>query len=183
MFVTLIGRNEDSAFQVLVGDPRLADEHLGTRSPFALPEVYDAIAQDFEARGFAVSRNPLVHRQTAGATVPLAELRRLATESMLLALDELAKAGATADTPVELRSWHHITWNNCLVENSDQFGKHVYLPTFGHGNNADLAPLDQDMQALWQQRGFEVHALADFNAFAARQGVVHCIKKYITRGG
>jgi hypothetical protein len=113
----------------------------------------------------------------------LAELRQLATESMLPALDDLAKAGASRDTLIELRNWHHITWNNCLVENSHQFGKHVYLPTFGHGENADLAPLDQDMQALWQQRGFQVHTLADFNAFAARQGVVHCIKKYITRSG
>jgi hypothetical protein len=183
MFVTLIGHNDDGAFEVLVGDPRLADERLGTTSPFALPEVYDAIARDFEARGFAVSRNPLVHRQTVGETLLLGELRQLGVESMLLALDELAKAGATADTPVELRNWHHITWNNCLVENSDQVGKHVYLPTFGHGDNADLAPLDQDIQALWQQRDFEVHALADFNGFAERQGVVHCIKKYVTRGG
>jgi hypothetical protein len=143
MLVTLIGRNDAGAFEVLVGDPRLADERLGTQAPFALPEVYDALARDFEARGFAVSRNPLVHRETAGETIPLGELRRLAPESMLLALDELAKAGATADTPVELRSWHHITWNNCLVENSEQAGKHVYLPTFGHGDNADLAPLDR----------------------------------------
>lgn len=183
MFVTLIGRNDAGAFDVLVGDPRLADARMGTTSPFALPEVYDSIAHDFEARGFAVSRNPLVHRQSAGETLPLNELRQLAPESMLLALDELAKAGATGDTPVELRNWHHITWNNCLVENSDQVGKHVYLPTFGHGDNADLAPLDHEIQALWQQRGFEVHDLADFNGFAARQGVVHCIKKYVTRGG
>ena len=182
MFVTLIGRNDDGAFEVLIGDPRLADDRLGTKSPFALPEIYDAIAHDLKERGFAVSRNPLVHRQTAGETIPLGDLRQLAPESMLLALDELAKAGATADTPVELRNWHHITWNNCLVENSEQSGKHVYLPTFGHGVNADLAPLDQDMQALWKQLGFEVHALADFNGFAARQGVVHCIKKYVTRG-
>lgn len=182
MFVTLIGRNETGAFEVLVGDPRLADEQLTTRSPFALPEVYDTIARDFEARGFAVSRNPLVHRATAGDTVSFGELRQLGAEPLMLALDELAKAGATADTPVELRNWHHITWNNCLVENSGDVGKHVYLPTFGHGDNAALAPLDEHMQSLWRDRGFEVHALADFNGFAERQGVVHCIKKYVTRG-
>ena len=182
MFITLIGRNQDGTFEVLVGDPRLAEERLGSRSPFALPEAYDAIARDLQERGFAVSRNPLVHRETAGGTFPLAELQQLAPESMLPALAELTRAGATPDTPVELRSWHHITWNNCLVENSEETGRHIYLPTFGHGRNADLAPLDQDMQALWQQRGFEVHPLADFNEFAARQGVVHCIKKYIARG-
>ena len=182
MFLTLIGRHDDGAFEVLVGDPRLADERLGSSSPFALAEVYNAIAQSLQQRGLAVSRNPLVHRQTAGRTFPLAELQQLAPESMLPALADLARAGATANTPVELRNWHHITWNNCLVENSEEHGRHVYLPTFGHGENTDLAPLDQDMQALWQGRGFEVHPLADFNDFAARQGVVHCIKKYIARG-
>ena len=30
--------------------------------------------------------------------------------------------------------------------------------------------------------GFEVQPLADFNSFARRQGVVHCIKKYLRRG-
>jgi hypothetical protein len=182
MFITLIGRNHAGAFEVLVGDPRLADARLGTQSPFALPEVYDAIARDFEARGFAVGRNPLVHRQTAGLTIPFGDLRQMAVESMMPALEELAKAGATDASSVELRLWHHITWNNCLVENSGRVGQHVYLPTFGHGANEDLAPLDGDMQRLWQERGFEVHALADFNGFAARQGVVHCIKKYVTRG-
>jgi hypothetical protein len=188
MFVTLIGRNDAGAFEVLVGDPRLADDRLKTKSPFALAEVYDAIARGFEARGFAVGRNPLVHRETAGKTYSWDQLRQFALqqppdEAMLLALGELAKAGATADTPVELRNWHHITWNNCLVENSPEVGKHVYIPSFGLGDNDDLAPLDADMQKLWETRGFEVHALADFNAFAARQGVVHCIKKYVTRGG
>jgi hypothetical protein len=61
-------------------------------------------------------------------------------------------------------------------------GRHVYLPTFGHGTEADLAAIDAHMSGLWQDLGFEVHALADFNAFARRQGVVHCIKKYLRRG-
>ena len=81
-----------------------------------------------------------------------------------------------------VRDWHHITWNNCLVENSDTVGRHVYLPTFGHGDYADLAVLDSQMTTTWQNLGFEVHQLADFNSFARRQGVVHCIKKYLARG-
>jgi hypothetical protein len=68
-----------------------------------------------------------------------------------------------------------------LVERSEAFDKHVYLPTYGHGRNGDLAVLDQDTQSLWGDRGFTVHALGDFNAFAERQGVVHCIKKYISQ--
>ena len=38
------------------------------------------------------------------------------------------------------------------------------------------------MADLWESRGFSVHLLGDFNGFAERQGVVHCIKKYVTRG-
>ncbi len=83
---------------------------------------------------------------------------------------------------MRVRTWHHVTWNNCLVEHSAPAGRHVYLPTFGHGANADLAAVDDHMTRLWEGLGFEVHRLADFSAFAARQGVVHCIKKYLRRG-
>ena len=81
-----------------------------------------------------------------------------------------------------VREWHHVTWNNCLVENSAAAGRHVYLPTFGHGAESDLAAVDRHMSDLWEGLGFEVHLLADFNSFARRQGVVHCIKKYLRRG-
>jgi hypothetical protein len=37
-------------------------------------------------------------------------------------------------------------------------------------------------KALWEESGFTVHLLGDFNPFARRQGVVHCIKKYLRRG-
>jgi hypothetical protein len=80
-----------------------------------------------------------------------------------------------------VRSWHHITWNNCLVEDSDAEGRHVYLPTYGAGA-PDLAALDAHMAALWERLGYTVHPLADFGSFARRQGVVHCIKKYLRRG-
>ena len=82
-----------------------------------------------------------------------------------------------------MRDWYHVTWNNCLVENSAAQGKHVYLPTFGHGENRDLGKLDDAMKAFWEERGFTVHLLGDFGPFARRQGVVHCIKKYLGRGG
>ncbi len=187
MFVTLIGRNGAGAFEVLVGSPRLADQLLGTRSPFGLDEVYDAIADDLGGAGFGVRRNPLVHRPTIGRGLALADIRRLATqpgnEALLGAVDELALAGAGEATAVRVRTWHHVTWNNCLVENSAAAGRHVYLPTYGHPPNADLRPLDEAMRSLWEDDlGFTAHLLGDFNAFARRQGVVHCIKKYLDRG-
>lgn len=185
MFVTLVGRG-DAGFTVLVGDPAQADELLGTTSPYALREVYDSIAADLTAAGFDVRRNPLVHRGTPGQVLSLADLRAIGEQegdaALLGAVGELAAAGAGAGTPVMVRDWHHITWNNCLVENSASAGRHVYLPTFGHGEHADLGVIDEHMSRLWEGLGFAVHPLGDFNSFARRLGVVHCVKKYLRRG-
>jgi hypothetical protein len=184
MFTTLVGRR-DGPFTVLVGDPSMADEMLGTTSPYGLADVYDGIARTFAAAGMDVVRNPLVHRPTTGRTFSVTDLRRIAERdgnaALLQAVGELTDQGAGEDTPVTVRSWHHVTWNNCLVEDSASEGRHVYLPTYG-GGEPDLAPLDGHMTALWEGLGFTVHALADFGSFARRQGVVHCIKKYLRRG-
>jgi hypothetical protein len=187
MFVTLAGRGADGRFHVRVGSPRLGANLLGTSAPYALDDVYDGIAADLAKRDMVVTRNPLVHRATLGGSRTLDDLRRRAAEpdgeALRPAIDELARAGASGATPIRIRQWHHVTWNNCLVEVSGRVGKHVYLPTFGHGDQRDLAAVDQAMIAIWEADGFQVHQLADFNAFARRQGVVHCIKKYLARGG
>ena len=186
MLLTLVGPDPDGAFRVLVGSPRLADELLGTESPHALSEVYDRIAKDLEGWGFSVVRNPLVHRPTLGQTLTVRQLEDLSKEpdgsALVPAVTQLRRAGAADTTIVTVRDWHHITWNNCLVENSEAEGRHVYLPTFGHGGSSDLATIDSAMETLWEELGFTPHLLGDFNAFARRLGVVHCIKKYVTRG-
>ena len=185
MFVTLVGWNARREFQVLVGSPAMADDMLGTTSPFALDDVYDALAKALTREGFEVTRNPLVHRPAVAQTTTLERLRHLATtttnEAMFDALKELETLGARDSTKVSVRDWHHVTWNNCLVENTETVGRHVYLPTFGHGRSSDLKPIDAHMKKLWTSLGFTVHPLADFNEFARRQGVVHCIKKYLRR--
>ncbi len=186
MFVSLVGNNHQGKFEVLVGSPALADKILGTKSTFALDDVYDAVAKSFTDLGFEVKRNPLVHRPTLGKTFVFSKLKEIASqpgyESLMAALKELTAAGAVDASVVTIRDWHHITWNNCLVENSATKGKHVYLPTFGHGAYSDLKPIDAEMKKLWESLGFNVHQLGDFNKFAERQGVVHCIKKYLARG-
>jgi hypothetical protein len=185
MFLTLVGPGEDDRFEVLVGDPSLADDLLGTQSPWALPGVYDTIAADLAREGFAVQRNPLVHWPTTTRALTFAEISALAdqpdNEALATAVADLREQGAGRDTPVTVRRWHHVTWNNCLVENSTEQGKHVYLPTFGYADKASLAVVDDHMEQLWRDRDFEVHRLGDFNPFAERQGVVHCIKKYLAR--
>jgi len=182
MFVTLAGRRGDR-FTMLVGDPSMADSMLGTRSPYGLADAYDQIARTFAGAGMDVVRNPLVHRPTRGRSFSVAELRRIGEgdAALLQAVAELTASGADDDTAVTVRSWHHVTWNNCLVEDSATAGRHVYLPTYGAGA-PDLAALDAHMATLWEGLGFTVHRLADFGSFARRQGVVHCIKKYLRRG-
>ena len=186
MFITLVGRNDAGGFDVLVGSPALGDELLGTRSPFSASDTYDAIADRLVAGGMTVRRNPLVHRPEVGPAFTVAELRFLGgqpgNEALLDAVNDLVALGAKETSIARVRTWHHITWNNCLVENSATEGRHVYLPTFGHLPNEDLEPIDQAMKELWEELGFTVHLLADFNPFARRQGVVHCIKKYLRRG-
>ena len=186
MFVTLAGPADDGRFRVLVGSPELADRALGTKSPYSLQNAYDEIAAEFEQRGFAVARNPLVHRPHIAQQLSFAALREFSGTpdgaELREVVGEFAAAGAQPESTIHVRSWHHITWNNCLVENSSSAGRNVYLPTFGHGENADLARIDDEMDRLWTGMGFSVVRLADFNAFASRQGVVHCIKKYLRRG-
>jgi hypothetical protein len=185
MFLTLVGPTEDGRFEVLVGDPSMADAMLGTRSPWALASVYDAIAGFLQREGFLVRRNPLVHWPTSTRVLTMAEVTELAAEpgneALGQAVTDLRQLGAVRRSEVTVRRWHHITWNNCLVEDSDEHGRHVYLPTFGYADKASLAAVDDHMEELWHERGFEVHRLVDFNPFAERQGVVHCIKKYLRR--
>jgi hypothetical protein len=188
MFITLIGATPAGGFEAFVGSPAMADGLLGTTSPFALASVYDDLAGQIAGEGVTVHRNPLVHRPTLGRSFTVAELRQIASQppgdvELMRAVNELVAAGAGERTAVTVRTWHHITWNNCLVENSTLEGKHVYLPTFGHGANAELKLIDDHMAKLWERLGFAVHRLGDFNEFARRQGVVHCIKKYLLRGG
>ena len=113
--------------------------------------MYDAIAADLAAEGFTVHRNPLVHWPTVTQRLTLAQLADIAgqpdNEALRPAVAELRRAGATDDTEVTVRTWHHITWNNCLVENSPQTGRRIYMPTFGYGDQASLAAIDDRMEA------------------------------------
>jgi hypothetical protein len=185
MLITLIGLGDGQKFEVLVGDPGLADQQLGTQSRYALKDVYDAIAKLLSEQGVRVHRNPLVHWPTIGRKFSLAELRDLSTrpgnESLVPGVKELEGLGAKDTSSISVRNWHHITWNNCLIENSARSGKHVYLPTFGYDQYQKLERIDRLMKATWEELGFQVHMLANFNEFARRQGVVHCLKKYIER--
>ena len=186
MLMTLVGSDGDN-FHVMVADPTIADDMLGTTSPYSLAGAYNLIARQLEDAGLSIIRNPIVHWPTEGRTLTLSDLREISAEPpvdevLQAAIDDLAGPGANDSSDVTVRDWHHITWNNCLVENSRTVGKHVYLPTFGHGTKSALQAVDDHMKSMWEGLGFQAHMLGDFNPFAERLGVVHCIKKYLERG-
>ena len=79
------------------------------------------------------------------------------------------------------RMWYFATSNNCLVQIDDEIGNQVWLPTYGHDPWAELAATDDANRRIWEELGFDVHQLADFNPFAQGLGAVHCIKKYLER--
>jgi hypothetical protein len=79
------------------------------------------------------------------------------------------------------RFWYFATSNNCLVQIDKRAGNHVWLPSYGHSDWADLAATDRANQHIWEGLGFTVHMLADFHPFAQNLGSVHCIKKYLER--
>lgn len=184
MLMSIIGDN-GNGLEIMVGDPDLADTMLGRQSPYSLSGEYQKIADQLSGLRLTVHRNPLVHWPTEGNTLTLAQLEQIATANndttLLDACDALRSHGAGDSSQVTVREWHHITWNNCLVENSTQNGKHVYLPNFGYGDKASLQALDEHMKTMWESFGYTVHMLGDFNAFAERAGVVHCISKYLGR--
>ena len=153
MFVTLVGREPDGKFRVMVGDPALAADVLGQSvSPHAMQEVFDNIAKGLGRAGFAVTRTPL----------PLVY---------------------EDDEKLLERFWYFATANNCVVQNSHSDGRIVWLPTYGYGHWQALSATDEANMRIWEELGFEVRLLGDFHPFAANLGAVHCIKKYLARGG
>jgi hypothetical protein len=85
-FITLAGRGADGRYRVLVGDPALAAESLGTELPeHSMREAFDDIAAQLDELGFDVIRNPL----------PLVFQDNLITKTRL---------------------WYYASSNNALVE-------------------------------------------------------------------
>ena len=103
MFISLTGRSENDAFRLLVGDPSLAADILGTSVlPQSMREVFDNIALFLKSKGFEVIRNPLP----------------------LVYVD---------DPYERTRIWNFATSNNLLVQNSNMSPNAVWMPTYGYG--------------------------------------------------
>jgi hypothetical protein len=84
------------------------------------------------------------------------------------------------DPAQKLRTWYFASANNCMVQIDGQ-DQTVWLPTYGHGDWADLAVIDRKNKQIWESLGFQVMELTDFHPFAQNLGAVHCITKYLKR--
>jgi hypothetical protein len=160
MFVSLAGRDQATGrYIVLVGDPGRADELLGWEYvEHDLQAEFDQIAAQLAALGFDVRRTPLPY-------LP-ARLRGPVD-------------GRGAEVVGEIR-WYHATSNNCLVQ-IDGGDRQVWLPTYGHGDNAELRVVDDEYRRIWGELGFTVHTQGNFHPFAVQMGALHCIKKFLAR--
>ena len=88
MFISLVGRDASGTYTVLVGDPRLAANILGTPLPDgAMQDVFDDIAEQLSLLDFNVIRNPLP-----------------------LVYDD--------DDVARVRYWYFATSNNVIVQDS-----------------------------------------------------------------
>ncbi len=192
MFITLGGR-EDGRRRILVGSPALAAELTGgPHDLYGLQAALDDVANRLSEADFDVIRNPLPMVHYEGEPSQLSHLvsnvrsdgeddnERRQYENVIRGLRAL---GARNRTMVMPRHWYHATANNCLVQESARHGNRVYIPTYGHGDYAELAVIDQYMEELWRDKlGFTPFMLGNFHAHAQRQGSVHCMTKYLSRG-
>lgn len=153
MFITLAGRNKDGKYQLLVGDSRMASEILGQK-------MIDATAPDVldDIADFLRKQGFEVIRNPLPATY-------------------------VDDEEEKTRKWYYATANNALVEIKSDSDKTVWLPTYGYGDWESLKKTDEANRKIWEQLGFKVIMLEDFHPFAENSGALHCIKKYLKRGG
>jgi hypothetical protein len=151
-FVRLTGRSPSGRYRLLVGSPAEADRILG-RSPLA-----HALSPVFDdvAHGLESQGFEVIRNP-----LPLTYVD---------------------DPAARQRFWYFATSNNCPVQIDEAEGSLVWLPTYGHGAWGELAATDDANRRLWEELGFTVHQLADYNVFAQNLGSVHCIKKYVARG-
>ncbi|SOD93803.1 hypothetical protein [Caenispirillum bisanense] len=153
MFLTLMGR-EDDGYHVLLGSPTQA-AYIMTGQMQTPPE---AQAEAFDALQTQLQEMGfIVHRNP----MPL----------------------IYQDDPVEkLRTWYYAAYNNALVQ-VDETGRRVWLPSFAHGIwQQALQQVEQANVQIWQERGFEVTLMPDFQVFTAMAGALRCITNDFDRG-
>ncbi|KAF3888950.1 MULTISPECIES: hypothetical protein [Nostocales] len=151
MFISLAGRSSSGKYRLLVGSPTYADQILGQEP------VDHSLGEIFDdvAKTLEARGFEVIRNPMPLTYVDLVDIK--------------------------VRTWYYATANNCLIEIDANSGNSVWLPTYGHGDWADLAPIDAENKRIWEELDFKVYELTDFHPFVQNLGSVHCIKKYLER--
>lgn len=162
MFITLAGRGDDGRYRLVVADPFLARDMLAAEAPShpwpdhgnITASLLGKVASELKGE-FQVIHNP----------VPLV---------------------FTDDAETRTRHWYFAAYNNALVElgvhlADGRIGNKIYLPSYAHAEHKFLHSIDRRNREIWEELGFEVVLLGDYNLFASSLGAVHCITKDLLR--
>ncbi|MFN3195268.1 MAG: hypothetical protein ACE364_04895 [Chlorobiota bacterium] len=188
MFISLLGRDEENKYTVLVGDPKLASDIINENSEIeyllssnALVLKFKEVAEQLENEGFKVVRNPLPYIYMDSVEDDKWGYERLYYEFGEKTTNEIYKwmQEQGMDT-INVREWYFATSNNVLTEITET-SKTVWIPTYGYGDWQVLKHTDKLNKEIWENYGFNVVQLDDFNPFSYRLGAAHCISKYIDR--
>ncbi len=80
------------------------------------------------------------------------------------------------------RTWLHLPVNNVLVEDAGPGQRVVWLPSFAHGQWAELAPVERANRRIWRDLGFDVRLVPNLLEFAENRGALNCMCKVVARG-
>jgi len=152
MFVSLAGKDSTGRQIVLVGDPALAAEILGTPlHPLSLHKYFNEIADDLTAQGLAVIRTPL---------------------PMIY----------TDDAEQRTRHWYYASANNVLVQKTAEKANAVWVAEYGHDHWPELSKTDVCNAEFWETLGFSVHQIPSGQKLAENLGGLHCLAIILQRG-
>jgi len=152
MFVTLAGKGADGRERILVGDPALAAEILKT------PLHPFALAQHFDAIA-----SDLTARGFAVIRNPLPMIYK----------DNVEKC---------TRTWFYTSSNNVMVQRATAEDNIVWIAEFGHDNWPELAKIDAENRAIWEDWGYKVRMIPDGQRLAENLGGLHCLTNVLKRG-
>ncbi len=152
MFLSLAGQDADGRQIILVGDPAMAAEILGTPlHPHSLADCFDEIADDLVAQDFTVIRNPLP----------------------MIYMDDIKERS---------RTWIYASGNNVLVQQCRDRGNIVWMAEYGHDHWPELAATDAVNRQIWENLGFAVRTIPQGQLLAENLGGLHCLTNVVERG-
>ncbi len=151
MFISLAGRDNQNNRIILVGDPLMADKLLG--KSYSREENLSHLFDDI-AQQLKLKGFKVIRN-------PMPHI-----------YDD--------DDDDKIRYWYYASANNVIVQNYENTKK-VWLPTYGYGLWQELKRTDEVNKTIWEDLGYEVEMVPNCHPLAIKNGVLHCISKYLYR--